>query len=207
MEKLDKNIIIKFIDREVNDVYKKYSNIGVEETRLISEFVNKIENNAIDYYDSYKNYYKTKSLAEVLVDEDNIDIIKLYIFLSSELKLIIDLEEVKSFYETLESKGYVKVGNYIIYHDYGEDTLEAMTKEALEDDLEDENVVRKLFDLDAVIYMWIFKESPRDVARQYIDDNGWMDYLDIEELGRAYTDKYDCEVQHCLLSEGCDLFE
>ena len=80
MEKLDKNIIIKFIDREVNDVYKKYSNIGVEETRLISEFVNKIENNAIDYYDSYKNYYKTKSLAEVLVDEDNIDIIKLYIF-------------------------------------------------------------------------------------------------------------------------------
>ena len=206
MEMTYNHKLIRFIDQEVSDIYKKYSNITEEEVSLVESFIDKLTSNQIDY-DSYKNYYKTKSLSEVLEAEDNIDIIKLYIFLSSELKLIIDLEEVKSFYEVLESKGYVKVDNYLFYHDYGEDTLEAMTREALEEDLEDEDVVRKLFDLDAVIYMWIFKESPRDVARQYIDDNGWMDYLDIEELGRAYTDKYDCEVQHCLLSEGCDLFE
>ncbi len=197
-------ILFKFIDREISEVYKKYNAIEADESNIVESFVEKIGNNGIDY-DPYKNYYKTKGLAEALETEDNLDVIKLYIFLTMQ-KMTVTIEETREFYEELESRGYTKIGNHLFYHDYGEETLEAMTKEALENDLEDENVVRRLFDLDAVISMWIFQEIPRNVAREYIDDNGWMDYLDIEDLGVAYIDKYDCEVNVCLVDEGCDIF-
>lgn len=57
-----------------------------------------------------------------------------------------------------------------------------------------------------LVKLYIFLISPRMAAKQYVQDNEWYDYLEIEDLGTAYMDKYDCEIFYAL-DEGSDIFE
>ncbi|HHX11561.1 MAG TPA: hypothetical protein GX731_01970 [Clostridiales bacterium] len=46
--------------------------------------------------------------------------------------------------------------------------------------------------------MWIFQTSLASAAKQFIQDNGWFEVLDIENLGTAFLDKFDSEIYYCL---------
>ena len=54
MPMTDKNIIIKFIDREVDEVYKKYSNISAEEANRVGKFVDRIDKENLNRCQSKK---------------------------------------------------------------------------------------------------------------------------------------------------------
>ena len=87
MRKIDNHTILtRFISKEIAEVYKKYSKIGDDEVGLVGAFIDKIEGNGVDF-SLYQDYHSTKALAETLKDEDNINLIKLYIFLTTDLKL------------------------------------------------------------------------------------------------------------------------
>ena len=61
-------VISKFIIKEIEDVYKKYSNISQQEIDLVSSFVQYVEDNKIEF-NPYLNYNATKSVAETLKHE------------------------------------------------------------------------------------------------------------------------------------------
>lgn len=106
MEKRDINTVLsKFISHQVEAIYEKYRNITEEEINLVSKLIRKLEEGKVDYYDPYLEYTNTKALAEELVNEDNIDVIKLYILLTSDLKLKVSLAETRNHYEDLKHKG------------------------------------------------------------------------------------------------------
>ena len=84
--------------------------------------------------------------------------------------------------------------------------MQNKAEDILVNDLEDAERVVALFDIEAVAYMWIFKTSSRMAAKQFIEDNGWCEALEIEELGEAYKDVDNSEIYYCL-SEGRDIFE
>lgn len=196
-------ILSKFLSNEIAAIYKKYSNISDDIANMIGVFVDKIEREKIDY-DPYQSFSSTKALAEVLHNENNIEVVKLYIFLNG-LGVKIELEETKDFQQELQTKGHVKIDNYILYFDYREDDLEARAIEILANDLEnDEDRVADLFTLEEVSHMWVYQQSPNTVAKQYIQDNGWHEALNIEHLGVAYLDSQNSQVHYCLY-EGSDL--
>lgn len=203
--KANNKILSKFISKEVEMIYEKYRNVTEEEINLMARFIRKLEGNKVDFYDPYLDYNNTKALAEELGNEDNIDVIKLYIFLKSDLELEVELEAVRGHYEDLKDKGYKQIDRYLLYYDYGEDILKSKAEDILVKDLEDAERVVALFDSEAVAYMWIFKTAPRMAAKQFIEDNGWQEALDIEDLGRTYKDVDNSEVYYCL-NEGCDIF-
>ena len=208
MEKTDnKAIISKFMNKEVEAIYKKYLNISQEEEELVANFIRKLEGNKVDFYDPYLDYETTKVLAEDLANEDNIDISKLYIFLKVELRLDIDLEEVQVHYQELQDQGYKQIEDYLFYFDYGESQIESLVEEALEYDLEEVDKAVELFDEEELANMWIFGTSSREAAKQLIEDEGWMEVTKSEDLGTAYKDKYDSEVYYCLNDERRYSFE
>ena len=105
MRKIDNHTILtRFISKEIAEVYKKYSKIGDDEVGLVGAFIDKIEGNGVDFR-LYQDYDNTRSLAETLENEDNINLIKLYIFLTIDLDLKIGLENARGHYEKLRVKG------------------------------------------------------------------------------------------------------
>lgn len=192
--------LFRFIDKEVNEVYRKYSRISAEEAERVSDFVERLE--GIDFYDPYKDYSTTRDLAEALEKVSDIDVIKLYIFLTLDLELT--LEEVESYHEDLENEGYIQVNSHLLYQDYGEDKLEERAREVLEKDLEDTERVLELFDKEELADMWISNISLEEAARKYVLHNGWREALEVEDIGKAYKDKYNSHIYHAL-SEGSDI--
>ena len=71
MENTDnKTIINKFMNKQIEVIYKKYLNISQEEEELVAKFIGKLEENKVDFYDPYLDYETTKALAKEMEDED-----------------------------------------------------------------------------------------------------------------------------------------
>ena len=74
-------VISRFISKEIEEVYKKYSNITQEEANLVFKFIQQVEENQLNF-EPYLSYENTKGLVVALYGEENIDIIKFYLFVS-----------------------------------------------------------------------------------------------------------------------------
>ena len=65
-------VISRFISKEIEEVYKKYSNITQEEVKIVFKFIQQVEDNQLNF-EPYLNYENTKGLAVALDDEENIE--------------------------------------------------------------------------------------------------------------------------------------
>ena len=198
MEKLNNNAIIsRFMKQEIEVIYKKYLKISDNQEELIGNFIRKLEEGKVDFFDPYLNFEKTKSLANVLQDEENIDVIKLYIFLKSDLEMVIDLDDVRYYHEELVDKGYHQMQDYLIYYDFAEQHLAECVEEALVYDLEEPDRATDLFGADELAEMWICGISLEEAAGQVVEDYGWQEAIDIDYLGTAYFDVDNREIFAC----------
>ena len=207
METNNSNVLLsRFISQEIGEVYKKYSNIGEEEATLVSSFIEEIERAQIDF-DPYLNYQDTKALAKALENEASIDLIQMYVFMKTDIKIQVDLEQVKDLYTKLKHQDYGQVDRYIFYNSQGEYKLEELSAEILAEELEDADKVEEIFDKDEIANLWVFNTSKDEAAKQYIEDYGWFKALDIEDLGEAYTSKNNSQVIYYCFNEGRDTIE
>lgn len=67
---INNSVISKFITKEVENIYKRYSTIPQEEINIVASFSEKLEDNKIDF-DPYLNYKTTKAMAEACSEIDN----------------------------------------------------------------------------------------------------------------------------------------
>lgn len=164
------SIISKFITKEVENIYRKYSEIPQEEISMVASFIEKIEENKIEF-DPYLNYNTTKSMAEILRNEDNIDMISLYLFLRANVNDEIELEEVKDAYNRLESDGCVEMHCYYFYYKHREEAMRELAKDELDNKLEDPYEVTALFNTEELGNMWVFATTVVSEIATVLDDN------------------------------------
>lgn len=182
------NLIIgKFISKEVENIYSRYKSISEEEISIIRKFIEKIEENSLDF-DPYLNYNATKSVAEVFSKIEDIDLLRCYLFLKHDVSLDIDIADVKEAYRDLNEQGYCKIKGYYLYKN--EETMKDLAKDELDTKLEDAYEVANMFNIEEIADMWIFGTSKEEAARQHLRDNDWWDVLECEESERGYIDSY-----------------
>ena len=63
----------------------------------------------------YLSYENTKGFAVALYGEENIDIIKLYLLLTSDINIEVEIEAVREMNKELEDKGYTQIDDILIY--------------------------------------------------------------------------------------------
>lgn len=207
MEKQDnKAIISRFMKQEIEVIYKKYLKISDNQEELIGNFIRKLEEGKVDFFDPYLNYENTKELADALKGENDIDIIKLYIFLNSDLGLTVDVEEVWEHHQELEEIGFIQVEDYLLYYYFAENQLEAIVEEALVYDLEEPDRAADLFSADELAEMWICGISLEEAAGQLVEEYGWQEAIDIDYLATSYFDKQNREV-FCSETDGGGFFD
>ncbi|MGH4049990.1 MAG: hypothetical protein ACREVX_01350 [Clostridium sp.] len=182
------NLIIgKFISKEVENIYSRYKSISEEEISTIRKFIERIEENTLDF-DTYLNYNATKAEAEVTESLEDMDLLRCYLFLRSNVSLDISVDDAIKSYASLNDEGYCKIKGYYLYKD--EEIMKDLAREELDAKLEDAYEVTSMFDIEEIADMWIFGTSKEETAKQYLRDNDWWDVLECEESERGYIDSY-----------------
>jgi hypothetical protein len=188
------SIISKFITKEVEHIYKKYNSIPEDEMNMIKQFIEKLEENHINF-DPYLSYTATKTTAEICTEIEDIDLLRLYFFMLQDLSLDIRIGEVKEAYRGLNDEGYSKIRGYYLYKN--EETMKELAKDELDTKLEDAYEVAAMFSEEEIADMWIFGTSKEEAARQYLRDNNWWQVLECDEPEEGYTDFYGDIIYYC----------
>ena len=188
------SIISKFISKEIEHIYNKYNIIPEEEVNTIRKFIEKVEENSLEF-DPYQNYNETKEVVEVAAKIEDIDLLRCYLFLKHDVSLDIDIYDVKEAYTDLNEQGYCKIKGYYLYKN--EETMKELAKDELDEKLEDAYEVTSMFNIEEIADMWIFGTSKEEAARQYLRDNNWCDVLECEESEQGYIDSYGDRIYYC----------
>lgn len=192
------SILSKFIAKEIEHIYNKYNIIPEEERNAIRKFIEKVEENSLDF-EPYLNYNVTKAVAEVAARIEDIDLLRCYLFLKHDINLDTHIDDVKEAYRDLNDQGYCKIKGYYLYKN--EETMKELAKDELEEKLEDAYEVASMFNIEEIADMWIFGTSKEEAARQYLRDNNWCDVIECEKSQEGYKDSYGYRIYYCYSGE------
>ena len=176
MIKYNSEILNKLFFKEVQDLVEKYNKID-EDTKI------KIEKTISCLRDEELKTYLTNNpnkLLEIIEDtkenELDIEVVIFFTWINSEIKEI-DIHKVKEYIEELKINNYLEVEQYIIYED--EKYLKEYAKEFLEDRLEQEYYVDKLFEKEIIIEMWINGTTKDDMIEEIIHNGSIEETLEL----------------------------
>lgn len=108
--------------------------------------------------------------------ENNIEEMELYLWVNKNVDET-KLEEIITYYEELKEAGYVRIKDTLFYKDGV--SLKQFTEDALDEILDNENQVDKLFDKDDIIQMWIERTTKEAVIRDLISTEDYTEILKI----------------------------
>lgn len=128
------SIISKFITKEIEHIYQRYNSIPEDELNKVKQFIEILEKNHLKF-DPYRSYAATKATAEICDELEDIDIIRLYLFILDDLGLDIKAEDIKETYMDLIEKGYCKILGYYLYKN--EETMKELARDELDCKLDD----------------------------------------------------------------------
>ncbi|MFL0250888.1 hypothetical protein ACJDT4_10685 [Clostridium neuense] len=192
----NKTIISKFIMKEVEQIYMKYSAIEEEELNIVADFIRLLEENKIDF-DPYVDYRATKAMAYICKDISDVELIRFYLFLRYDISLDVEVKEAEKAYKSLNEYGYTEVQNYYVYYKDKEEAVIELAKEVLNKKLEDSDEVTAMFDEEELAYMWIFNTSKNQAGEEYLSEHGWKGVLEVGEVEEGYVNSEGKEVLYC----------
>jgi|GEM_PF-1434562 len=192
----NKTIISKFIMKEVEQIYMKYSAIEEEELNIVADFIKLLEENKIDF-NPYVDYRATKAMAYICKDISDVELIRFYLFLRYDINLDIEIKESEKAYKSLDEYGYTEVQNYYVYYKDKEEAIIELAKEVLNKKLEDSDEVTAMFDEEELAYMWIFNTSKNEAGEEYLSEHGWQSVLEVGEVEEGYVNSEGKEILYC----------
>jgi glucuronate isomerase len=197
-------MINRFIAVELERVYKQFNRISDEEKIMVASFIDKIEKISASSdvgFDPYKEYELTKAMAELLEDEEDMDVVTFYLFLKLKLAIDAELSEVKRAKEDLEQSGYIKFRGYHFYH--REEQMIVIAEDEVLTRLDDSFEVVEMFDHDTLAEMWVSCTSKSEAARNYLsENNNWWEIIDCSEPEEGYTDSEGNIIMCCYDGNG-----
>ena len=191
----DSEIIQQYAIREIKKVLDKYKSITTEEIRGVEKLINSISNKELK--EEFLNDWSmsVKIAKEIGENEVSDRIIFMYQNLKGNGLEELSIGHVINWCNELDEQGYVMIDDYsIIYKSSA--NLKDISRELLDDMLDDAIHVDSLIDKDSLVEYWIEQTSKEEVIDDLIRGNN------IEELlGFAPETIYEDEYNKYLYSE------
>lgn len=161
------DILNELFLRELQVLIKKYNGIDEDTKTKIETIMVTLKDEELKEY-LMDNPNKLKELIEEK-NEKELDKDIVIFFAWHNLKIgEVDVKKVKEYIEELKINSYVELEEYIIYR--MEEDLKDYAKETLEERLEQEYYVDKLFDKETIIEMWINKATKEEIIQEIVDN-------------------------------------
>ena len=189
------SIIQQYVIREIKKVLDKYKSITTEEIRGVEKLINSISNKELK--EEFLNDWSMSVKISKEIGENEVDdrIISMYQNLKGNGLEELSIGHVINWCNELDEQGYVMIDDYsIIYKSSA--NLKDVSRELLDDMLDDALYVDSLIDKDSLVEYWIEQTSKEEVIDDLIRGNN------IEELlGFAPETIYEDEYNKYLYSE------
>ena len=189
------SIIQQYIIREIKKVLDKYKSITTEEIRNVEKLINSISNEELK--EEFLNDWSMSVKLAKEIGENEVDdrIISMYQNLKGNGLEELSIGHVINWCNELDEQGYVMIDDYSIIYK-GSANLKDISRELLDDMLDDAIHVDSLIDKDSLVEYWIDQTSKEEVIDDLIRGNN------IEELlGLAPETIYEDEYNKYLYSE------
>ena len=188
-------IIQQYIIREIKKVLDKYKSIATEEIGSVEKLINSISNEELK--EEFLNDWSMSVKIAKEIGENEVDdrIISMYQNLKGNGLEELSIGHVINWCNELDEQGYVMIDDYsIIYKSSA--NLKDISRELLDDMLDDAIHVDSLIDKDSLVEYWIDQTSKEEVIDDLIRGNN------IEELlGLVPENIYEDEYNKYLYSE------
>ena len=189
------SIIQQYIIREIKKVLDKYKSITTEEIRNVEKLINSISNEELK--EEFLNDWSMSVKLAKEIGENEVDdrIISMYQNLKGNGLEELSIGHVINWCNELDEQGYVMIDDYSIIYK-GSANLKDISRELLDDMLDDAIHVDSLIDKDSLVEYWIDQTSKEEVIDDLIRGSN------IEELlGLAPENIYEDEYNKYLYSE------
>ena len=189
------SIIQQYIIREIKKVLDKYKSITTEEIRNVEKLINSISNEELK--EEFLNDWSMSVKLAKEIGENEVDdrIISMYQNLKGNGLEELSIGHVINWCNELDEQGYVMIDDYSIIYK-GSANLKDISRELLDDMLDDAIHVDSLIDKDSLVEYWIDQTSKEEVIDDLIRGNN------IEELlGLVPENIYEDEYNKYLYSE------
>lgn len=171
------DMLNKLFLRELQVLVKKYNGIDEDTKTKIEIIMETLKDEELKEY-LMDNPNKLKDLIEEK-NEKELDKDIVIFFAWYNLKIgEVDVKKVKEYIEELQMNNYVELEEYIIYR--MEEDLKDYAKEILEERLEQEYYVDKLFDKETIIEMWINRTTKEEMIKEIVDNVNIEEVLELQ---------------------------
>lgn len=185
------DIIQRFLMKEINKVIAKYSKVSNENIEVVEELMKFIEDEELKE-ELYKDFDNTLKIAKELEEEyveDRADIISMYLGIKDNTELKVSIKEAIKYYGDLKDNDYILIdGNYLIYKKGS--NLKSIARLLLEDIIEDEFHINRLFDKETIISYWVEGVSKSEAIDELLADGEVEDILDLDSV-YIFSNKVD----------------
>ena len=174
MIKHNSDILNKLFFRELQMLIEKYNKIDENDRERIESIITNLKDEDLQSY-LMRNIDK---LLDILTctDEINEDVITFFVwynFQISEITVGVARECIKE----LNENKYLEIGEHLIYQE--ERHLKEYAREVLEDRLDQEYYVDKLFDKENIIEMWIEGITKEQIIEEIVDNDNLEEVLEL----------------------------
>lgn len=174
MIKHNSDILNKLFFRELQMLIEKYNKIDENDKDRIESIIMNLKDEELQSY-LMRNIDK---LLEILkcTDEINEGVVTFFVwynFQITEITVGVARECVKE----LKENKYLEIGEYLIYQD--EKYLKDYARDVLEDRLDQEYYVDKLFDKENIIEMWIEGITKGQMIQEIVDNDNLEEVLEL----------------------------
>lgn len=167
-------ILNKLFFTELQMLVEKYNRIDEATKKNIESIVTNLKDEELQAY-LMRNPNKFLEILQQ-TDEVNEDVVTFFVWYNSEVKPI-SIHKSKKYIEELKSNKYIEVEEYLIYQD--ERYLKEYARELLEDRLDQEYYVDKLFEKETLIEMWINKITKDEMIDEIVDSGDLEEALEL----------------------------
>ena len=183
------SIIQQYIIREIKKVLDKYKSITTEEIRNVEKLINSISNKEL--MEEFLNDWSMSVKIAKEVGENEVDdrVISMHQNLKGNGLEELTIGHVINWCNELDEQGYVMIDDYsIIYKSSA--NLKDISRELLDDMLDDAIHVDSLIDKDSLVEYWIDQTSKEEVIDDLIRGNNIEELLGlVPEI--VYEDEYN----------------
>ena len=174
MIKHNSDILNKLFFRELQMLIEKYNKIDENDKDRIESIITNLKDEELQSY-LMRNMDKLLNILKCTdeIDEDVVTFFVWYNFQITEITIGVARECVKE----LKENKYLEIGEHLIYQD--EKHLKGYAKELLEDRLDQEYYVDKLFDKENIIEMWIEGITKEQIIQEIVDNDNLEEVLEL----------------------------
>ena len=185
------DIIQRFLMKEINNVIAKYSKISNENIEIVEGFMKLIEEEGLkeEFYKDFDNTLQIAKELEAEHAEDRLGIISMYLGIKYNTELKISIKEVIKYYNDLKDNDYILIdGSHLIYKKCS--NLKSLARVTLENMMDDEWHIDRLFDKDTIISYWVEGVSKSEAIEELLVDGDIEDILDLDSV-YIFSNKVD----------------